>query len=333
MQPADGFSFKCSPDMKQVSELICSNWARPCWNYDEGLLEVHLGRPTGDPDLSFGQVSEDGRLASFQAYMPFDVDYFGDRYKAVFASFLTVSQEFRGRGLAGPQQGILIEKAIEKGYDLYTTMCEVGAASNAAVKKIFTKKNLDVQIVNVLHYRAAPRSLAEPVLPDSPSGKTRRYSNGDLDAVLPLVKKLGGDAPLRKIIPEEDVPFLLHDRPHTRTYLYDDGKVRALVNLLLLEVLEPDGGTTLNIYFDNVTFGDLTEAARESFIGDIMLDLKDVGYGTAFLPDIGYVPSEAFLKYRFRVAPRQINLYIAPLREGVLKDGIKDVDRFYMDVY
>ncbi|MBD3401569.1 hypothetical protein GF420_01635 [candidate division GN15 bacterium] len=334
MEPAQGFSFVFKPDLKQVSDLICNTWARPCWNYDTGLLELHIMRPTGDPELTVGQVSEDGRLASFQAYMPFEVEYYGDRYKAVFASFLTVSSDFHGKGLAGPQQGMLIEKAIEKGYDLYITMCEVGAASNRAVEKIFAKKNLPVQVVNVLQYTAALRELVEPVLPKEATGKTRLYTKNDKPNIIGLVKDLGADAPLRKIIPEADIDFLFADRPHTRTWVFDDnGTIRGLANLLLLEVIEPDESRALNVYFDNVSFGDLDEDEQAAFIGDIMLALQETDYNTAFMPKIGYVPEEPFRKYRFRVAPRQVNLYISPLKEGVLPKGIREVDSFYLDVY
>lgn len=333
MKPAEGFEFVLAPDLKQVSDLICNTWARPCWNYDEGLLQLHIKRPSGDPELTVGQVSNDGRLASFQAYMPFDVEYFGKKYRSVFASFLTVSSEFHGKGLAGPQQGMLIEQAMEKDYDLYITMCEVGAASNRAVEKIFGKKGIDVKVVNVLQYLAAVSQYVDPVLPEAPSGKTRDYAAADEEAVKTLMHSLGGNAPLRKKVPDIDIGWLLADRPHTRTFVFEeDGRVRALVNLLLLEVLDAED-TKLNVYFDNVNFGDLDAEEQETFLGDVMLALKETGYHSAFMPAIGYLPTEAFRKYRFRTAPRQLNLYIAPLKAEALPEGIRDVDSFFMDVY
>ena len=334
MKPADGFQFVTGPELEDVSDLICNTWARPCWNYDQGLLGLHVNRPTGDANLTVGQMSDDGQLASFQAFMPFDLEYFGDRYRAVFASFLTVSSNFHGKGLAGPQQGELIERAIDSGYDLYTTMCEVGAPSNRAVEKIFAKKNLEVGVVNVLQYRAARAGLIQPVLPKAMSGKTRRYTPEDRSEVYSLVKGMGRNVALRKVIPEADIDFLFHSRPHARTYVFgNNDSVRAVANLLLLEVIETDESKTLNVYFDNVSFGDLSAEEQHVFLGDVLFDLKDTGYATAFLPNIGYLPVEPFVKYRFRIAPREVNLYVAPLRDGVLPDGIRKVDSFFMDVY
>ncbi len=189
MQPAEGFNFIEKPDLAKVSELICNTWAKPCWNYDPGLMNLHIMRPSGDPTLAVGQTSDNGDLVSFQAYMPFAVDYFGEKFNSVFASFLTVSSQYHGRGLAGPQQGILIEKAIEKDYDLYITMCEVGAPSNRAVEKIFAKKNLDVKVVNVLSYLAGINELIKPILPDEVSVKTRPYTHNDYKQISKMVPK------------------------------------------------------------------------------------------------------------------------------------------------
>ncbi len=334
MEPAKGFTFEYGPDLKKISELICNTWGRPCWNYDEGLLGLHINRPSGDSELNVAQISEDGQVASFQAYMPFDVQYFDKSYKAVFASFLTVSADFQGRGLGGPQQGALIEKAREKGYDLYITMCEVGAVSNYAVEKIFKRMNLPVKVVNVCRYAAAVNEFVKPVLPEKPSGNTRIAIQDDIEKLKPLINAVGTNTKLYKKIPDEDFSFIFIDRPHCKTYLYEkDNKVCGFINILKLEVLEVDNDNKTNIYFDNVSFGDMPDDAIEEFIGDVMLDLQKDNFYTAFMPNIGYTNIALFKKFRFRLAPRELNLYIAPLKENVLPDGIKEVDSFYLDVY
>ncbi len=112
-----------------------------------------------------------------------------------------------------------------------------------------------------------------------------------------------------------------------------DNQVKGFINLLLLEVLESDTEKHLNVYFDNVSFGNMSSEEQEEFLGDVMVELQKDNFYTAFMPNIGYVDTAVFKKYRFRLAPRELNLYIAPLKEGVLIDDIKDVDSFYLDVY
>ncbi|MDJ0763733.1 MAG: hypothetical protein QNJ97_12190 [Myxococcota bacterium] len=327
------FNFIVRPDLQAVSELMTRTWARPCWSYDVGLLEAHILRPSGDPSLNVGQVTPDGELVSFQAYMPFAVNYFGHRYRAVFASFLTVSPDFHGRGLAGPQQGWLIDQAKEQGYDIYLTMCEVGAASNRAVERIFAKKRLPVKIINEFSYLATARDLVGPLLTQQPSANTRAYHREDGPVLAEQISALGGDVPLKKIIPANDLDFLFLDRKHAVTFVYDDGHPRALANLLVLEVLLPDGGAQRNLYFDNVSFGDLSAAEQSTFLSDILVQLRSTEYQFAFVPNIGYLPVDAFRQLRFRTAPRRINLYLAALNEPALTREIATVDRFYLDVY
>src|SRR5205807_1728464 len=123
-------------------------------------------------------------------YMPFEVEYFGNRYRSVFASFLTVSSAYQGKGLAGPQQGQLIEKAVQKGYDLYLTMCEVGAASNRSVDKIFGSFGITVTNLKVIQYRAVTSTFVDHELP-KPSPRTRRYRREDAAQIVPLLHSVG----------------------------------------------------------------------------------------------------------------------------------------------
>ena len=331
IDPSNGCQFIVGPELGRVSELMLESWARPCWNYDAGLLGAHILRPSGDATLAIGQETDgpgSRQLVSYQAFMPFQVCYLGKPYKAVFASSLTVHPSFHGQGMAGPQQAGLLNEAIDRGYDFYLTMCEVGAPSNRAVEKVFARMGLEVQVIHTLHYLAARvnGALSEP------SASTRLYEPEDFETVAALAETLGGDVPLRKVVPREDLSFILAERPHTRTYVFSTGgRVRAMVNLLLLDVL--DKTARVNAYFDNIHFGDLNASEQAAFVSDIMSDLNDEGVYAALFPNIGYAPAEPFVVNRFHEAPRRLNLYRGSLKEGFELAGIRNVDRFYLDVY
>jgi hypothetical protein len=334
MEPAAGFRFVEQPPFAQVSELMRQTWHRPCWNYDVGLLGLHILKPSGDPTLAIGQVEETtGRLASYQAYMPFEVEYLGKPYHSVFASFLTVSPAFQGRGLAGPQQARLVEKAMDKGYDLYLTMCEVGAPSNHAVEKTFARFGIAVSKLKVLHYRASTLALVDRELARPSSLATRRYRPEDREQVLALAQSTGRGTQLRKVIPERDIDFLFLERPHAVSFVYETrGRVRGLLNVLVLEVLEETDMLT-NLYFENVLFGDLDLHEEEEFLGDVLKALHEVHFQMAFVPDIGYAPMRPFEKYHFRAMPRELNLLCAPLDQAHATETMPPVGSFYLDVY
>ncbi|MBK7091694.1 MAG: hypothetical protein IPH59_08230 [bacterium] len=332
VSPAPGFRFVFNPDLNVVSDLIVRTWEHPCWKYDPGLLELHIMRPTGDPTLTVGQIDEKGNLASYVAFMPFDVEYFGKSYRAVFCSFMTVATEYHGKGLNGPQQVALLQKSMERDYDLYIVICEDGAVSNISLERIFAKRDRKLQLVKNLGYIGARRDLLQPVLSTQPSAHTRQMVRNDLASVSVLAAEIGRGCDLRRIISPLDVEFLFIDRPHTSSFVYESaGKTRAFANLLLLEVLDKEA--SLNLYFENVHFGDLNESEQIEFMGDCLTHLLGTGFRMAILPDIGYTNIEPFRKLRFRALPRRLNLYMSELKPGIVPNGIRDVNRIYMDIY
>lgn len=333
MQAPDGFQFVESPDLAQVSQLIGRTWPLPRWNYDCSLLELHLRRPGCDPSLAIGLATRDGTLASYEALVSFDVELFGARRRAVFASFFTVAPEHQGKGLSIIQQQVLIERAIEKRFEIYLVMCEQGARSNQAIKRVFAKLAIPVSVIRSITYLAAASDVVRSRLPPAPSGRTRSYERRDRQALLRLLEDVAKDAVLRKRIPECDVDFVFVERPHSQTYVFEEaGRLRAVANVLLLDVVAKNG-TVVNAYFENVAFGDLSDDEQEIFLGDVLSLLMNQGFYAAFLPDLGYVSVNPFRRFGFRTAPRKIDLYLAPLRPDVVPSGPLEARTLHLDVY
>jgi len=332
MQVANGLRFEFNPGLAQVSELMRNVWEPPCLRYDEQVLRLHITRPTADPSLALAQTTPDGLPVSFHALVPFDVFYYGQRYKAVFASFLTVARELQGRGVAGQMLDALLEVAAERGYDLYLCMCEEGAPSNRAAQRALARRCLSLDRISVFGYLASLNELLQPVLPRQQQGRTRRYHRLDRQAVTDLLDGFGHAAPLRKVVHEDDVDFVFYDRPCTETFVFEDrGRIRGVVNLLLLEALEP--AARLNAYCEHVEFSDMTLDEQSEFLSDVLLAIQERNPHAVFIPNIGYFPLEPFRRFRFRLAPRRINLYMAVLKSGPLPRGARAVERFCLDVF
>jgi hypothetical protein len=333
MQAPEGFQFVDSPDLRQVSQLIGRTWPRPRWNYDLGLLELHLRRPGCDPGLSVGIATSDGALASYEALISFDVELLGERRRAVFASFFTVAPEQQGKGLSIVQEQVLIERAIEKGFEIYLVMCEEGARSNQAVKSVFTGLAIPVSMIRSISYFAVASQVVRSRLPLAPSGRTRLYQPRDRQGLLPLLEGMGKGTDLRKRIPESDVDFVFAERPHSQTYVFEKAaQLRAVANVLSLEVVSANS-SVLNFYFENVALGDLSSVEQALFLGDILSAFMEQGFHGAFLPDLGYVPVEPFRRFGFRTAPRKINLYLAPLQPDAVPGRPLAVQTLHLDVY
>lgn len=326
------FQLVWNPNLQAASKLIIKTWEHPCWKYDVELLQLHINRPTGDPSLTVGHLNLQGELVSYLAHMPFVVEYCGQILRAVFLSFLTVGNEYQGKGLSGTMQKASIERAKAEGYDLFLAMSEVGAVANPSIERALAKAGHPTTTVKSLGYLAARIDFLRPLLPANASPRTRRAARADLPALGAISRMIGAGVDLRKIIAADDVEFVFLTRPRTRTYVYEkEGRIVGLVNVLLLAVL--DKAESLNVYFENVYFGEMAADDQLGFIGDCLADLSSTGFQLALVPDIGYVGMESFRRLRFRAAPRQLYLYAAPLKAGVFPQGPPLVQSIYLDVY
>ena len=334
MNAPAGFKFVKDPDLETVSKLIYNNWDRPCQNYTAEVLACYLSRPTGDRSLAIGIETDEGELVSYQAHIPYEIELNGKKLKTAFQSFVTVDKNFRGNSLSSIGASYQIQSAIKQDFDAIMKMCEVGAVYNYVIAKTFKENNLKVNIIKTFNYIAGLNQFIVPILPPHKSGYTSPYAESDKTEILNILGQLGGNTQLRKIIDPSDINYIFSERPSTKSYVYKKNKkVMGLINLLFLEVLDKDSEKILNVYFDHVAFGEMSHPEQEEFIGDILLDIQNTGFHTAFLPDIGYVNTNPFKKWRFRAAPRKLNLYLSVLKDDNDLKSIESIDTFFLDVY
>lgn len=335
MVAPDGFQFVEFPDLRAVSELMLRTWPRPCWNYDLQLLEFYLRRSSIDPSLAVGTINRDGTLASYEALSPIKVVLFGAPRRAVFASFFTVAPEQQGNGLSIVQEQVLIERAIEKGYEIYLVMCDASGRANDAIKRVFAKLAIPVTLVRTFgRFVAANDVVRSRLMAHTSSGRTQLYQSCDRQALLSLIDVMGNGTDLHKKIPESEVDHIFRRQAYSQSFVFRGAeKLRAVATVVSHEVLFSDGSKKTNIYFRNVAFGDLTGDEQLVFLGDMLSSLMEQGFYGAFLPDIGYVSIEPFWRFGFRKAPGKINLYLAPLQRDVVIGGPPAVRTLHLDIF
>ena len=111
IQPIELFNEVVNPDLERVSALMRANWQPPCWLYEPDLLAMHINRPTADPTMAVGLQTQNGNLAAYLAFVPLRLRLYKATYNAVFASFFTVSSDFRRHRLSDRQQLLMIDRA------------------------------------------------------------------------------------------------------------------------------------------------------------------------------------------------------------------------------
>jgi hypothetical protein len=324
--------FETNPDFKDVEKLMFSSWDPPCLIYDIDVLKLHIMRPSGNPKLGIGLRSAEGQLVSYIAHIPFYIKFFDLSLNIVFGSFWAVAPEYRRKNFAFVTQKKAIETAIELGFDMLFLIIEAGSVSNHALEKVSIHMALECSIIHSFNYYAGIFPLIKQKLPSQPSGFTRIYNESDIDNSWRLLNSLGRGTALRKIVPRDDVDFVLRTRPRTRTFIFErDGEIRGLVNILLLQVL--DKKKQDNIYFENIATSHLSPEEKQLFFSDIFYYLQKEKFSASFVPDIGYFEIDPFRKMNFRLAPRRLNLYGMILNKKIFTNGIPQVDKFYLDIF
>jgi len=331
IQAIEIFNEVVNPDFETVSTLMRANWQPPCWLYEPDLLAMHINRPTADPTMAVGLVAQSGKLAAYLAFVPLRLRLYGETYKAVFASFFTVSRDFRRHRLSDRQQLLMLDRARSRGYDLYVAVTVAGTPANQTVSRAFAARNLPVRAIRNFRYLVGVAPIVASRL-SVPKTTTRRYAKHDEARAFELLSQAGLSATLAKVVEREDVDFVLHTRPRVTSYVYEeDGQVLGLLNISFLPVVS--GHVGVNAYVENMAFGSLSSSKRDDFVEATLHAVVLRGVEAIMVPDTGYVDLASFRRLGFRAAPRKLRLLLAPLRDDVLATMPEEIDSFCLDVF
>ena len=331
VESVECFDEVVSPDFEEASALMRANWPPPCWVYERDLLTMHILRPTADPSMAVGLRAKNGDLASYLAFVPLRLRV-GDRlYRGVFGSFFTVSGRYRRHRLSDRQQGLMLDRARDRGYELYVAVTVAGTPANQTVARAFAARGLTVQSVRNFRYLAGIPAIVGARLGPGDPHRVRRYEPADAAAGFALLSACTAQAPLAKVVEREDVDFLLRLRPRVVTYVYEvDGEVAGLVSLSFLPVRSERVG--MNAYVEAFAVAPLAPAARAAFVDTVLRAALAQGAEAIMVPDTGYADLDVFRRLGFRAAPRKLRLLLGALRPDIT--GLPEtVDRFCLDVF
>ncbi len=331
IEPIEFFNEVEAPDLGAASALMRANWTPPCWLYEPDLLAMHILRPTGDPTMASGLRAKNGDLAAYLAFIPLRVRVFDTVYSAVFASFFTVSHRYRRHHLSDRQQGLMVDRARNRGYDLYLAVTVAGTPVNQTVARSFGTRGLRMRPIHNFRYLAGVAPIVRGRLSTAVLPGVRRYRQDDEARAFELLSEAGTEVDLAKVVAREDVDFTLRTRPRIQTYVYETGgAVQGLLSVAVLPVVA--GRVGLNAYVESVAFGRLDTVTRAAFVDTVLRTVLAQGVEAVMIPDTGYADMSPFRRLGFRAAPRKLRLLLAPLRSEVLTLP-EEVGGFYLDVF
>ncbi len=314
--------FERDPELGPVCELIRSTWARPCWSYTEALLGAYLRRPTGDPTLSVALVDGDD-IAAYQAAVPYRIAIGEKHHDVVQGAFWTANPAFAGQGAGRAILHEVLRLSRERGAVAFCAVMEKNSQAARLLETTESAAGLSLAKVFRQHV-TTPARLRRGA--DGPPAV--RYQAEHRDGCAALFAGLSTCADVAKYVPEEDVQFVLEERPETATWVYLDGDTpRAFVNVLRSDMLL-DSGSKATGLLETIATGDLGDEERleflravfrDSFWSDIdVVSAPAMGYADDVLKSLGFVP-----------APTQFHLYWLPLDESA---AIGSIGSCYLDL-
>lgn len=328
---AEFFEEVVNPDFDEASALMRANWTPPCWVYERDLLAMHILRPTADPSMAIGLRAKNGDLASYLAFVPLTLRVHGHIYRGVFASFFTVSGRYRRHGLSDRHQGLMLDRARDRGYELYVAVTVAGTPANQTVARAFAARGLGVRNVCNFRYLAGIPAIAGARLGPGDAPGVRGYESADAAAAFALLAESAAKMPLAKVVEREDVDFMLRLRPRVRTYVYEaDGKPQGLISLAFLPVLSES--ISMNAYVEALALARLEPAARAAFVDTVLREALAQGAHAIMVPDTGCADLAVLRRLGFRAAPRKLRLLLGALRPDITELP-EAVAGFCLDVF
>ncbi len=337
MEPAVNYKFVSNPDLQKVSDLMIQTWDLPCVEYTPQVLEMYLDLPKADPNLTLAQESQDGSYASFQALIPYCINYKGRDFKTVFGTFFTIKKNHQAAQLLIPQLLELLSRAEAKGYELYYDVRQSRPDDDpfdVLIERLYKRRGMVIKKVDTFRYLVGVRQILESKLSHKRTNSVRLLESIDLPQIKNLISNYKPDVTLYKRINDDNIEYVFLNRAFSSSFVYErNNEILGVVNLIELQVLDEKKKVT-NVYFENMLIDRLTKKEQNDFIENVLREMiKKSNFTAAFVPDIDYYPREVFNELSFRKSQRELNLYLGAFKKTVEDVDIESVDSFFLDVY
>jgi hypothetical protein len=320
--------FIYNPDLDEVSELMSNTWKKPHWDYTPDVLSSYINKPSGDPSLSLGLYCGD-QLAGYEYFAPYRVKVHDGIYPAVFATWWTVSQQFRGQKVALKLHKELLSKARNMGFAGLFTVTHRKSFADWNNKAVYAHLKESFRFLTFFSQMAALPRMAYRRIQADDDADVFYYSTEYKQQCMELINSANHQLDVAEIISEVDVDYIFKDRPLTKTWIYrNDSKIMGVFNIIQKSFLGEQ--ETVNAYVEKIAFDGMTDIQIKSFLKTILLDPYWKDISTICIPDLGHFDNKLFESLGFYKTPKQFNLYYIPFDDRL---NITTADRFYLDVF
>ena len=328
--------FEGSPE--ELSDFVIAQWTAlygnqmivPQWSGEYFRWQLRMDEP--DRRRHLLAAYEGSRLAGVVCDFPMQFSLAGEQFAASQASWLSVSSDFRGRGIAG--QLIASSRALHCELDLRFQLGFAYYGHHASKAPRFWRRSqvattatirnagfwvrvLDSpQVVdwNLSTFHRWMTKLFSPFsglprIPSYPGLVIRAAEKRDLPTCLSLAEKSTRHCDLRLVWDTDALSrqLGLHGFSHALV-AEENGEVRGCITFHILPIL----GRTVGLFgiLDLVLVSELTSSARQALLNSALLSMKNLGAIAALKLRVGDYPRSLFmgLDWLFRPADSHVLL-------------------------
>lgn len=329
-------SFEGSPE--ELSEFVVATWNRayrgkmpvPQWSADYFRWQLRLDEP--DSRRRLVAAYDGDRLAGVVLHFPMTFEMKGERFEAAQASWLSVSSDYQGQGVAKKlqQHSSAVLRAdgrrFQLGYGYFGSRFSLGlkfwrkmeGTTTSFVKPVgLWARVLDPRRAaawNLHRWESWLTRLAAPLIPPPP----RRHPSGvvirpiestDVDRCVELADRATQHCDLRLIWDGKRLARQLGITGYGQALVaVERGKIQGCIGFHVLPILgrtvEPVG------VIDLIFVSELSAAARRELLNSVLVQLRDAGAIVALKLRSGDCPARTFLDWGWVWKPADSHVMI-----------------------
>ena len=311
-------------DFDRVAALVQEAWAD---NEKRSLLYTpeFLASLFECPDASFALAPTlyDGQApVGFVAGFPRRIRYKGREWRIVVASFLSVSPEFKKRGLGIVLWSDLVRRAQVSGFDGMMNYCVEGEPMNGMILGSCRLSRIAVERVHSVSY------LSCVIWPKTTVAAGGRENGSFAEILLRLAAPVADRVPLARVWSRAEAEWQCFRRLGAIAVRLGEGQGRGVLTGYIMSVADPI--RTKCLLVEDVLWGDLTSEERSELVRRLKSEAAAAGARLAVVPIQGYSDMAPFLESGFRPSRRVVHAYLS-LWAGPMDPG--PLDAIYLDVF
>jgi GNAT superfamily N-acetyltransferase len=309
-------------DFAQVASLIQESWeenGKQGLRYTPEFLASCLNYPESAYSLA-PTLYEGAKPCAFVAGFPRTIQYLGRKLRITLCTLLSVSSEYKRKGLGVILWSELVKRAQAAGYDGMVNYCVEGEPMNGMILGCCRTLKLPTELIFSVHYlmRFLQPKLVTPV-PDPPE-------NEPLDNFRRAAAFISRDTPLTRVWTDAEIRWQL-ERDDGLIAYHRSGAKEGLLTGYLMHAANPQ--KTKCLLIEDVLWGTLENEERTTLVERMLHRGIQAGAQMAFLPCLGYADIAPFRTARFRSTTRTLHCYLTVFNG---EPAPEPVPSMYLDV-